>query len=201
MDQRRLRRRALLAAGTAALGAATALSGCAGDGGGDDGNDDGGADDDGTDASDGTAAGDGTATESGDDAATTEPPSAADLDLREANVTAVDVEDRGDGEYRFSVTLYHDDDGEDGYADRWVVERRDGTELGRRELLHAHSTAPFTRSETVAVPEGVDCVVVRGHDQTHGYGGRAALVTLDGATSFHDQGPEPSSFADRDCPE
>jgi hypothetical protein len=204
MNQRRLRRRALLAAGTATLGAATALSGCAGGGDGGD-SDDGGGDgdgaDDGTDESGGTAAGDGTATGSVDGAATTEEPSAEDLDLREANVTGVDVEDRGGGEYRFSVTLYHDDDGEDGYADRWVVERRDGTELGRRELLHAHSTAPFTRSETVAVPDDVDCVVVRGHDQTHGYGGRAALVSLDGATSVHDQGSEPSSFADRDCPE
>jgi hypothetical protein len=52
----------------------------------------------------------------------------------------------------------------------------------------------------VAVPDDVACVVVRGHDQTHGYGGRAALVGLDGAASFHDQGAERSSFADRDCP-
>ncbi len=31
-----------------------------------------------------------------------------DLDLREANVTEVAMEDQGDGEYRFDVTLYHD---------------------------------------------------------------------------------------------
>lgn len=52
----------------------------------------------------------------------------------------------------------------------------------------------------MVVPDDVDCVVVRGHDQTHGYGGRAALVTPDGATSFHDQGAERSSSAGRDCP-
>jgi hypothetical protein len=44
-------------------------------------------------------------------------------------------------------------------------------------------------------------VVVRGHDQTHGYGGRAALVALDsGATRFVEQGSEPRSFSAGDCP-
>jgi len=189
MGERPLRRRALLTAGAATLGAVTALSGCVT--GGDNGSE--GADGDGGESTDGDTTG-------GDDATTDGAPSTGDLDLREANVTDVAVEDRGAGDYRFSVTLYHDDDGEDGYADRWVVERRDGTELGRRELAHAHSTAPFTRSTTVAVPDDVDCVVVRGHDQTHGYGGRAALVALDGARSFHDQGPDRASFAGRDCP-
>ncbi|QLH84123.1 hypothetical protein [Halosimplex pelagicum] len=124
-----------------------------------------------------------------------------DLDLREANVTAVEVESAGDGAYRFSVTLYHDDDGEDGYANWWQVETLDGERLGRRELLHAHSTAPFTRSATVEIPDGTACVVVRGHDETHGYGGRAMLVTVDGgATRAVDQGSEKRSLADRACP-
>ncbi|MDY7081337.1 MAG: hypothetical protein SXQ77_02765, partial [Halobacteria archaeon] len=41
-----------------------------------------------------------------------------DLDLREANVVGVsfDVED---DVYNFDVTLYHDDDGESGYANWW----------------------------------------------------------------------------------
>jgi hypothetical protein len=44
-------------------------------------------------------------------------------------------------------------------------------------------------------------VVVRGHDETHGYGGRAALVNLDGdATRFVEQGPDPRSFSTSDCP-
>ncbi|WP_253736423.1 hypothetical protein [Halohasta salina] len=132
-----------------------------------------------------------------DDAASTE---ADDLDLREANVTDVTVTDDGE-DVEFSVELYHDDDGEDGYADWWQIERRDGTRLGRRDLAHANSTAPFTRSETVDVPGDVDCVVVRGHDRTHGYGGRAMLVTLDsGATQAVDQGSEPDSFEGVDCP-
>jgi len=126
--------------------------------------------------------------------------STTELDLREANVTAVEFE-RSDGRYRFSVTLYHDDDGEDGYADWWQVESLDGEQLGRRDLAHPHSTEPFTRSETVEVPDRVDCVVVRGHDQTHAYGGQAMLVTLEsGATSAIEQGPDPDSFSKSDCP-
>ena len=124
----------------------------------------------------------------------------AELDQREANVVGVDIESV-DGDIRFSVSLNHDDDGEDGYANWWQVERLDGSRLGRRDLLHAHSNQPFTRSETIAVPEDVSCVVVRGHDRTHGYGGQAMIVNLEtGATNAFDQGSEPATFDDTDCP-
>jgi len=124
-----------------------------------------------------------------------------DLDLREANVTDVAIEKQGDGAYRFSVELFHDDDGEDGYANWWQVETLDGGQLGRRKLRHAHSTDPFTRSETIAIPEGVDCVVVRGHDQTHGYGGQVMLVGVpDSETVTAAQGSDRQSFTESDCP-
>ena len=126
---------------------------------------------------------------------------AADLDLREANVTSVELEARDGGAYRFAVTLIHDDDGEDGYANWWQVETLDGDRLGRRDLAHAHGTRAFTRSETVDVPESADCVVVRGHDRTHGYGGQAALVDLEsGVTRLVRQGPDRSAFDATDCP-
>lgn len=126
----------------------------------------------------------------------TEPANHADLDLREANVVGVTIE-RTEGEYRFAVSLIHDDDGEEGYANWWQVETRSGEQLGRRELLHAHGTQEFTRSATVSVPEGVSDVVVRGHDQTHGYGGQAMIVTLEtGETEAVKQGPEPQSFSE-----
>jgi hypothetical protein len=123
-----------------------------------------------------------------------------ELDRREANV--VDVEFERDGtDYTFDVTLHHDDDGEEGYANWWQVERLDGDRLGRRDLLHAHSQQPFTRSDTVAIPEAVTCVVVRGHDQTHGYGGRLVVVDLDsGATTSVDQGADRQSVDASDCP-
>jgi hypothetical protein len=124
-----------------------------------------------------------------------------DLDLREANVIAVEWEGAPGDDIRFDVTLLHDDDGEDGYANWWQVETIEGDRLGRRDLLHAHGTAEFTRSETIAVPAASTCVVVRGHDQTHGYGGRAMLVNLDtGATSAIDQGAEARAFTAEECP-
>jgi len=180
------RRRVLTAS---AGGALAALAGCADDagrdpaGGGSDGGDE--SDSDETD-------------ESGGDAGS--GATDAELDLREANVVDVAFEPADDG-YAFDVTLHHDDDGEEGYANWWQVERLDDTRLGRRDLLHAHSEQPFTRSETVAVPDDATCIVVRGHDQTHGYGGIAALVDL-GAEAVRgvDQGPDPRSFDATDCP-
>jgi hypothetical protein len=119
----------------------------------------------------------------------------ADLDLREANVTGVSVGRSGES-FRFDVTLYHDDDGEDGYADWWQVETLAGERLGRRTLLHAHGTAPFTRTERIPVPDSVASVVVRGHDRTHGYGGQAMVVALDsGGTQAVRQGPEPRDLS------
>lgn len=124
-----------------------------------------------------------------------------ELDLREANVTDVSIESRGGNSYRFDVTLYHDDDGESEYANWWQVEDLQGNRLGRRELLHAHSTAPFTRSETIDIPDGVSCVIVRGHDQIHEYGGQAMLVDVEtGATRAVRQGIDPQSFEESDCP-
>ncbi|WP_336359503.1 hypothetical protein [Haladaptatus sp. ZSTT2] len=118
-----------------------------------------------------------------------------DLDLREANVMAVAFEKTGETSYRFDVTLLHDDDGEEGYANWWQVETLDGEQLGRRELLHAHGTQEFTRSGTIDIPAGVSRVVVRGHDQIHGYGGQAMIVTLDtGETEAVQQGAGLQSF-------
>lgn len=144
----------------------------------------------------------GTAVDSSDpsaDGAAAEPTGGAP-DLREANVVDVEFEPR-DGAFRFSVTLHHDDDGEDGFANWWQVETLGGDRLGRRELLHAHDSEPFTRSETITVPEGVACVVVRGHDQTHGYGGQAMVVDLEtGATRRVSQGPDRRPVEEGDCP-
>jgi len=113
-----VRRRQLLSAGVGLL--AVAAAGCTDD----------------AEPTDDTDATDGAGTETpGGDASTADPTATstdtADLDLREANVTGVGVEEREDG-YPFSVTLFHDDEGEDGYANWWVAESLDGTELGQR---------------------------------------------------------------------
>ncbi|SEL60519.1 hypothetical protein [Haloferax larsenii] len=179
-----MRRRILL---SALAGSLAVLAGCVSPSGGEDGTM--------TDETT-TAVTDGGRTDTGGGQADTD---ADNLDLREANVMGVEFE-RSGGDYRFSVTLLHDDGGEDGYANWWAVETPDGTELGRRTLLHAHSTREFTRSETISIPEETTCVVVRGHDQTHGYGGQAMLVNLEtGEVRAERQGSEPKSVADAEC--
>lgn len=106
-------------------------------------------------------------------------PDSPDLDLREANVTAVGYEDLGDGSYHFTVTLFHDDDGEaPSFTDWWQVEDESGTLLGRRVLLHSHSTHPFSRSQVIVIPADVTTVIIRGHDQLHGYGGQSMRLNL-----------------------
>jgi mRNA-degrading endonuclease toxin of MazEF toxin-antitoxin module len=109
---------------------------------------------------------------------------------------AVTFEARGDSQYNFDVTLYHDDDGEEGYANWWQVETLAGDRLGRRELLHAHGTREFTRSETIDVGQA-RCVVVRGHDQIHEYGGQVIVVNLDtGEMETVRQGADALAFAE-----
>lgn len=113
---------------------------------------------------------------------TTQPAASeteAPLDLRYANVIEVEFERLEGRRYRFDVTLYHDDDGEaPAYADAWQVEDLEGNVLGVRELLHGHSTRPFTRSEVIEIPAEIEVVIVRGHDQTHGFGGQIMRVEL-----------------------
>lgn len=158
-----------------------------------------GGDGDGPNSEDETDGGDGS-----DETAARSPSSGslATLDLRVANVVGVSFEALGDGRYNFDVGLIHDDDGEDGYANWWQVEALDGTQLGRRKLSHAHGTQEFKRSAEVDVPNEHSCVVVRGHDQTHGYGGQAMLVNLDaGSVVPKRQGSDPQSFTEADCPD
>jgi hypothetical protein len=188
----RLRRREILAAGVVA-----ALSGCA----------DGGGSNDPTPAT-GTPT-DPTGVETDHSTVTTDPtegktgssPGTTGLDLREANVTAVDLDRREGRTFDVAVTMIHDDDGEDGYANWWQVATLDGERLGRRDLAHPHGTRAFTRSDRMTVPEGITCVVVRAHDETHGYGGQALLVDVaSGATATRRQGADPAAFSAADCP-
>ena len=116
-------------------------------------------------------------------------PIPSDLDLQEANVLGVRFEKLDEYKYRFDVTLLHDDDGESpSFADSWQVEDLDGNVLGERILAHSHGTIPFTRSATILIPEGIDLVIVRGHDMEHGFGGQAALVNMTtGEVRFFDE--------------
>ena len=98
----------------------------------------------------------------------------------EADVVGVKASAGKDGTWSFSVTVRHDDEGWDHYADRWEVLGPDGEVLATRVLYHPHvEEQPFTRSlGGVKIPKGVKEVVIRAHDLVHGYGGEEAMVTL-----------------------
>lgn len=114
-----------------------------------------------------------------EDAHDTTPAFNASLDY--AQVTFVEVTVGADGRLRFEVTVRHDDEGWDHYADAWeVVDPATLEVLGTRELLHPHvNEQPFTRSlGGVVVPDGVRHVVVRARCNVHGFGGREIRVDL-----------------------
>jgi len=105
---------------------------------------------------------------------------ASDARAGEADVVAVEAEHTGGDLWRFRVTVRHDDEGWDHYADKWQVVAPDGGVLGTRTLLHPHENEqPFTRSLAgVEIPPEIDRVTVRAHDSVHGHGGREATVEL-----------------------
>jgi hypothetical protein len=100
---------------------------------------------------------------------------AGEVDVVDARATRA-----ADGSYGFDVTLRHEDEGWDHYADAWDVVAPDGTVLGTRVLYHPHvDEQPFTRSLSgVKVPAGVGEVTIRGHDKMHEYGGKEFPLEL-----------------------
>lgn len=97
-----------------------------------------------------------------------------DIEARRTGATA------GASTWTFSVSLRHDDEGWDHYADAWEVRSPDGALLGRRVLAHPHVTEqPFTRSKSgIEIPNDVATVLVRGRDLVHGYQGEPMEFTL-----------------------
>ncbi len=95
------------------------------------------------------------------------------------DVLEVDVTPAGDGEFTVAVTLSSPYDSPERYADAWRVLDPEGNELGVRELTHDHaSEQPFTRQETVVIPDDVDEITVEGRDQVSGYGGDTVTVAV-----------------------
>ena len=98
------------------------------------------------------------------------------------DVTIVDAQatKSGGNEYRFSVTLEHEDKDWHHYADEWRVLLEDGTVLGVRKLHHPHvNEQPFTRSlGGVNVPEGTEKVFIDARDSVHGRSGKLFEISL-----------------------
>ncbi len=98
----------------------------------------------------------------------------------QADVTAVTVTPEKARIYTFEVTIFHNDEGWDHYADSWEIRDKQGTLYGTRTLHHPHvSEQPFTRSLShVEIPQEISGVTVRAHDSIHLYGGKTITVEL-----------------------
>ncbi len=98
----------------------------------------------------------------------------------EADVVDVKTKQTGENIFYFSVTVRHNDEGWDHYANKWEVIAPDGTVLGTRILYHPHvDEQPFTRSLSGAnMPATIDTVTIRAHDSVHQYGGETVRVEL-----------------------
>lgn len=102
-------------------------------------------------------------------------------DLDFAQIEYVKATEASNGSWRFDVTVRHNDEGWDHYADAWqVVDPQNGKVLGERILAHPHETEqPFTRSQSgITIPNGLSRVLVRAKCNVHGFGGREVLVDL-----------------------
>jgi hypothetical protein len=97
----------------------------------------------------------------------------------EADVISANVEHTGGDFYRFDVTVQHADESWEHFAKAWEVLDEAGNILGVRILLHPHiNEQPFTRSQTIAIPENVNQVTIRAYDLIHEYGGKELTINL-----------------------
>lgn len=100
--------------------------------------------------------------------------------LEFAQVTDVLTTQKADGSWCFGVSVRHDDQGWEHYADGWQVFDLDGKPISFRLLAHPHvNEQPFTRSQcNIDIPAGVSQVIVRAKCNKHGYGGKPFVVNL-----------------------
>jgi len=92
----------------------------------------------------------------------------------------VDVKTRCHKECTFYVTVKHQDQGWDHFANKWEVLTPGGEIIATRTLLHPHvNEQPFMRSLShIKIPAGINTVTVRAHDSVHGYGGKTMNIKV-----------------------
>lgn len=103
------------------------------------------------------------------------------LQAQAGEVEVVQVEIRcNDDTCNFNVTLRHEDEGWEHYADEWKVQTIDGKVLANRVLLHPHvDEQPFTRSRSsLHVPLQIEEVEVCARDNLHGWAKSCKRVGL-----------------------
>ncbi len=82
--------------------------------------------------------------------------------------------------WKISVTLVHDDESWENFADGWEVRDMAGNVLGHRELMHPHTPdRPFTRSlSSVMIPDGTRKVQIRARSKAEGWGDQIYILKL-----------------------
>ncbi len=112
-------------------------------------------------------------------AASAEPEGDGTADQRFPDVVAAELTPEGDT-WTLDVTIASPYDSPGRYADGWRVLDPDGTVLGETELGHDHADEqPFTRTQTgLEIPDGVEQIVIEGHDLENGYGGGTVSVDV-----------------------
>lgn len=101
-------------------------------------------------------------------------------DLNFAQVIFVRASQGSNGLWKFDVTVRHNDEGWDHYANAWQVVGPAGNILAERILAHPHDTEqPFTRSQSsINIPPNITGVIVRAKCNVHGFGGQQVRVNL-----------------------
>ena len=91
------------------------------------------------------------------------------------------LKSEGNGRWRISITLRHQDTGRQHHADAWRIVAEDGSVLATRKLAHPHvDEQPFTRSLSgVKIPTDIRYVYVEAHDSVHGWSPDRLEVELD----------------------
>ena len=106
-------------------------------------------------------------------------PASTNTFANQVKVVDVDIKAQGNQHYQFNVTLLHDDEGWDHYANRWEILDTRGNILATRTLHHPHvNEQPFTRSLTTTLPADLKTVIIRGHDSVHQYKGNEVERSL-----------------------
>ncbi len=98
----------------------------------------------------------------------------------QADVINVKASQADDKTWRFDVTLKHDDEGWDHYANQWVITDLDNKILATRTLYHPHvHEQPFTRNiQGVKIPDSITRVKIIARDSVHQRTGKVVEYDL-----------------------
>ena len=103
------------------------------------------------------------------------------INANEVDIVNVKASQQTDKNWRFDVTLKHDDKGWDHYANEWQILAPDNKILGTRTLYHPHvDEQPFTRSlNGINIPADIKTVRIIAKDTVHGLSTKVIEINLE----------------------